>query len=460
MNNTIKLNTRYNKIVLKDKYLAYLILLYPSIPYFSIGWGSNIPFFIVSLIIIYLHIQERKTFYIDKIFYIPLWSFLTIALSTVTIYYRLGDFNLQLLLVGLREFIINMSILYSIYIVYKKFIFDTFFKGLLLGVYLNFFYGILELIFPTITLHDPFFHELLKEVYRNYFADGTAERIRLLWTEPSMAAIYMIFFALPLGFIIKKYRTKVIYFTIWIFLFLNVFSKGVILFFFVSIIIYSIINIRRTLLIVLKPYFLIMLVFVIFFLLLNDNFANKMSYIFHILFVLFENFLNGNFDILSIIVNTSSISFSQSGRFVTIYIVISVFLHDLYTLVTGFSPYGFSYFKYLDADLIPESFYGLVAYKDYSSMLWSKASTQSGILEIYSFYGLPIMIFLYIMVKRYYKEMYSSYLIEKQYIFLYFVWFLLSVFFLLFNHILPILVSLYLLFKSYNKNIERRNSYT
>lgn len=455
MNNIIESNNSYNKVTLKYKYLAYLILLYPSIPYFNIGWGSNIPFFIVSLIIIYLHIQERKTFYIDKVFYIPLWSFLTIAISVIIIYYRLSDFNFKLLFVGLREFIIKISILYSIYIVYKKISFNIFLKGLLLGVYINFLYGFLELLFPTITLHDSFFHNLGKEVYRDYFINGTADRIRLLWTEPSMAGIYMLFFALPLGFIIKKQRTQLTYLILWVFFFFHIFSKGIILFFFITIILYSIINIKKTLYILFKPYFLIMILFTVLFLLFNDNFLDKMLYIFNILFVLLDNFINGNFNIISILSNTDSISFSQGGRFVQIYVVLNIFFHDFYTLITGFTPYGYSYFKYFNYDLIPNSFFGLMKFDSYSSMFYSKQATQSGILELYSYYGLPIVIFLTVILRRYYDELNKSFLIKKQYIVFYFIWFLFSIFFMLFYHILPILVTLYLLFKNYNKSLRR-----
>lgn len=445
-------------IKIKYKYLAYMILMYPSVPFFNIGWGSNIPFLFISLIIIYYNYMEENKIKTDRVFILLLLCFFTMTIALLIVYYRIGDFNFKVFFVGVREFIINVLIIYSILIVYKKVNFNTFFKGLILGVYFNFFYGVLELFYPNITLYDPFFHELGKDMYKDYFLSGNAERIRLLWTEPSMAGVYMAIFVIPLGLLIKNKKEKIFYFSLWAILFLSIFSKGTILFLSISLMIYSVFNFKRTIQIIFKPYVIFIVFITVIFLFFNNNFIVKMNYIFTILGILFENFLNGNFDIISIFATSESISFSQSGRFITIYITLNILINDFYTLITGFTPFGYGYYKYLNEDLIPEAFYGAIAYKDYITMFNSKDSTQSSFLEMYGYYGLPIVVFLWIIIKRYYRLFKNSKLLNKNFLNVYFIWMLLLLFFMMFYHIIPVLVTLYLLFKKYNETLHKKVS--
>lgn len=431
-----------NKVV---KEYPLVLLLYPSVPFFSIGWGSNMPFFFISIIFI----LQSCTFKIHKSLLLFICSGLFVILASLINYYIFEFVNYTQFFLGIRFLGTNFIIFWAIFLVFKRFKINNITSYIFVGIYLNFVYGFFELLYPKLPLYDKIFHNLGKSVYQDYFLVQT-ERIRMLWTEPSFAGVYLTSFVLPMILFKNKNNKLIIIFFLFL---IFVAPKGSIIMLVFSFIIASVVTFYKHT----SKLILTFILSILSFLLIRFIGAYYSFGVFknldHIL-VFCKNFLFGLFTEEKITlyesILSSGIGGSQLIRLHNIKIHLELLISNLNILIFGSSSFGNKLYvnelSHSELDIIPGY---PMSYNSINEMYFAKDSTGSDFLNYYFWYGLPIVIFIFCMLFMILHYGLKYFQKEKKVFYFYVIYstIILNLFFLLSYHSLPMFFVLFLYFK-------------
>ncbi len=435
--------------VFVDRFIALFLLLYPSIPYFSLGWGTNIPFFVVAVLFNCYALFIKGTFKFEKNLLLYLWSIPVATIATVIMYYQFGSMNLTVPLIGLRELVTEFTILSAIYTITRMYDLPFVTRGLFLGVLANLCYGFIETVYPEFKLSAPdlLFHEMGKNDL--YLLKEEAARIRLFWPEPSQASTYLIL-TLPMLFLCSGTARKALFFLAWLAVFLKVASKGTLIFFPLAVVPFMILRPGAVITFCIKKWWVgVALAFLslIFVELFDSELVEEATYVSLILQTVFDPSLY-TFDLNEFYerLRTSNIGESQYIRLVNFLVTVHGFIREPYAFITGFSPLGMKYFYYLNPDIVPEGMRISSVLDKYTTedLHLAKHYVQSSFLDVYVSYGVLMFIFMMRMFIGTYRNLSTLFFDHRNKILLYTIWIFLVLMFMRTTNIAPILFVAYL----------------
>lgn len=376
--------------------LSIFLLLYPSVPFFRIGWGQNIPFLIASLIV-NLYFVRQKTIRFDRSLLLLFASIVCVIIATFIMREKMGYFTWVVPLVGMRELAANFSILLSLFYIVKSFSISFVLKGLLGGLIFNLAYGVLEVLYQPISDHEFVFHAPLKN--DDYLLKESNARIRLLWVTPTMAATYLAMM-IPLVFAVSSRIRRALLWVAWTAAFVKVGSKGVLFFFLLTPIASLMIFPRAAMIFIVKRIWLIGVLAafgVLAALLLESEFVFTAGYVLDIVEAMFNpRIYTFNLEDLYSELYNSRVAQSQYIRFVTLAMAIQNFLAEPYAMLTGFSPWGAKFYYILNPQFVPEYLIVAKFLTRFNSeeLSLAKPIIESSFVDSWVSYGLPMLVFM------------------------------------------------------------------
>jgi len=379
--------------------VAQFILLSPAIPYFSFGWGTNIPFFVASC----LYLLTRKwrvsplAFLQESKVYLLFLSLPLIFIAYSIFAGRLNIFDLTLPLLGARELGTSAVILLACYAIKADFGWHFTARALLLGFFINAAYGAIEVCYPQIASFDYLFHERNKNMDYLYKEEFT--RVRLLFLEPAQASMYLIAI-LPIIILMCRGKAQVITLAIWGGAFMKVASKGTLFFLIPSLCILAMLHPLGLGKIIVRYAHAVLfmgLALLILGLSLESELSQTWNYTVDILVVGLNGIVNSrDFVDFIVILNDAGVSSSQYVRLILTVSAVRAFFIEPFTLITGFSPWGSKFYFYLYPELLPDFVHHLSRLTSYSreTISGAKHIVQSAFLESYVSFGLPALLFM------------------------------------------------------------------
>lgn len=381
-----------------SKFIKVIILFYPSVPYFNIGFGDNTLFVLLSL----LYLSTISIVRIDaQIKYLAFAIVMTFV--SYVIHNFLGhDVEFKYTALGLRTLVFNMIIFIAIYNICKRESSRFILNGLFYGVIFSFSFGLLELVIPTIMAKDFIFH-YPRSLNELGWLTSESARIRLLWSEPSYAGGWIVIFALPVILLIRNEKKILgnIALIMLIVFFLIMNPKSSILILLVSAIVTILFkhNLIKIILNFLKVTILIGIPAVIF----QFLYEERAEYILSLIYFSIDMIFNYGFS-MDYLLTQDTISSSQTIRLIKIVTFLKLMCYEPYTFIIGITPYGIDELITRNVNLVDNSILGLGNFS-----LSEKISFQSTIFESIAWYSIFYLFFIVISLKNYYMYLKGSF---------------------------------------------------